>query len=292
MHALVLHYDKIKPAADQFLAAGQVGFLNGWGVFSTIRVRDGVLFAFERHWNRLVRDAKLLRVPMPDSADWLHQQLLKLVDANNAYNSTLRLAIVRNKGGMFEGPGLSRPFELVAFTADLRLWGESARLGVVQQARHASSPFAGTKVTSWCQNLAWYEWAHEQGYDEVVLFNERQEVSECTSANIFAVFGNRVVTPPLSSGCLPGITRELLLEAISADGLSVSEQTLFLPDLEKADEVFITSSTRELMSVAFIEGVKMKQQRSARRELQLEFTKYAEHYVKLTTNVGIGSINR
>ncbi len=292
MHALVLHYDKIKPAADQFLAAGQVGFLNGWGVFSTIRVRDGVLFAFERHWNRLVRDAKLLRVPMPDSADWLHQHLLKLVDANNAYNSTLRLAIVRNKGGMFEGPGLSRPFELVAFTADLRPWGESARLGVVQQARHASSPFAGTKVTSWCQNLAWYEWAHEQGYDEVVLLNERQEVSECTSANIFAVFGNRVVTPPLSSGCLPGITRELLLEAISADGISVLEQILFLPDLEKADEVFITSSTRELMSVAFIEGVKMKQQRSARRELQLEFTKYAEHYVKLTTNVGIDSINR
>ena len=89
MHALVLHNDKIKPASEPFLAAGQVGFLNGWGVFSTFRVRDGVLFAFERHWNRLVRDAKLLRVPMPDSADWLHQQLLKLVDANNSHNSTL-----------------------------------------------------------------------------------------------------------------------------------------------------------------------------------------------------------
>ena len=290
MHALVLHHDKIKPASDPFLAAGQVGFLNGWGVFSTFRVRDGVLFAFERHWNRLVRDAKLLRVPMPDSADWLHQQLLKLVDANSAHNSTLRLAIVRNKGGMFEGPGLTRPFELVAFTADLRQWGESARLGVVQQARHASSPFAGTKVTSWCQNLAWYEWAHEQGFDEVVLLNERQEVSECTTANLFAVFGNHVFTPPLNSGCLPGITRELLLQAISADGLSVSERTLSLSDLEKADEVFITSSTRELMSVESIDGVKMKKQGSAKFRLQLEFTKYAHYYVKSTTNVGIESI--
>ncbi len=291
MHALVLHNDKIKPAADPFLAAGQVGFLNGWGVFSTFRVRDGVLFAFERHWNRLVRDAKLLRVPMPDSADWLLQRLLKLVDANSAYNSTLRLAIVRNKGGMFEGPGLTRPFELIAFTADLRQWGESARLGIVEQGRHASSPFAGTKVTSWCQNLAWYEWAHERGYDEVVLLNERREISECTSANIFAAFGNQVITPPLSSGCLPGITRELLLHAITANGVSFSEQTLYLPDLEKADEVFITSSTRELMPVVFIEGLRMKQQSTVTTRLQLEFTNYALDYVKSTTNVGSSSIN-
>ena len=106
MHSLVLHNETVKPASSPFLASGQVGFLNGWGVFSTIRVRDGVLFAYERHWRRMVRDAALLRVPMPSSPDWLHSQLSKLVDANQALNATLRLAIVRNKGGMFEGPGL------------------------------------------------------------------------------------------------------------------------------------------------------------------------------------------
>lgn len=286
MHALVLHNDRIKPASDTFLAAGQVGFLNGWGVFSTIRVRDGVLFAFERHWARLMRDAKLMRVPMPHSADWLHQQLLKLVDANQAHNATLRMAIVRNKGGMFEGPDQARPLELIGFTADLHPWGEFARLGVIENARHAASPFAGTKVTSWCQNLTWHEWAHEQGYDEVVLLNEHGEVSECTSANIFAVFGNQVVTPPIGSGCLPGITRELLLDTVSAQGLDISERVLRLPDLEKADEVFITSTTRELMAVKFIEGIVLQQQGSARDFLQQEFTKYAQMYVATPANAG------
>ena len=287
MHSLVLHNETVKPASSPFLASGQVGFLNGWGVFSTIRVRNGVLFAYERHWRRMVHDAALLRVPMPSSPDWLHSQLSKLVDANQALNATLRLAIVRNKGGMFEGPGLERPFELIAFTTGLRTWGKTARLGLVEQGRHAQSPFAGTKVTSWCQNLAFYETAQESGFDEVVLLNERGEVSECTSANIFASFGGNVVTPPLSSGCLPGITRELLLDSVHADGITVSEKALKPSDLEAADEVFITSTTRELMPVESIQGLKINQQGLSRTLLGAAFTAFADAYVILVpANVG------
>jgi branched-chain amino acid aminotransferase len=287
MHSHVLHNEIVKPAADTFLAAGQVGFLNGWGVFSTIRVRDGVLFAYQRHWNRMVRDAKLLHVPMPTSADWLHHQLLKLVSANHASNATLRLAIVRNKGGMFEGPGLDRSFELVAFTTGLRSWGDSVRLGIVEQGRHAQSPFAGTKVTSWCQNLTFYETAQQQGFDEVVLLNEHGQVSECTSANIFATFGNTVVTPPLSSGCLPGITRELLLDSVKANDITVSEKVLLPGDLEKADEVFITSTTRELLAVESIAGLKIQSIGFARARLQASFTSFADEYVASSpANVG------
>ena len=278
MHSQVLHNEKVMPADAEFIAAGQVGFLNGWGVFSTIRVREGVLFAFDRHWKRIVRDAKLLRVPMPASAEWLHTQLRKLVDANEATNATLRLAIIRNKGGLFEGPELERPFELIGFTTGLKTWGDSVQLGLLEQGRHAQSPFAGTKVTSWCQNLTMYETAQEQGFDEVVLLNERGEVSECTSANIFASFDGRVVTPPLSSGCLPGITREILLECITADGLRVSEQVINPLDLEAADEVFITSTTRELLSVKSIQGLKIKRGGQARATLQAAFTAFAENY--------------
>ena len=288
MHSHVLHNETVKPAAEPFLASGQMGFLNGWGVFSTIRVRDGVLFAYERHWKRMVRDAKLLHVPMPSSSDWLQQQLLKLVCANHASNATLRLAIVRNKGGMFEGPGLDRPFELVAFTTGLKSWGDSVRLGIVEQGRHAQSPFAGTKVTSWCQNLTFYETAQEQGFDEVVLLNERGEVSECTSANLFASFGNSVFTPPLSSGCLPGITRELLLESVSVSGITIAEKTLLPVDLEKADEVFITSTTRELLAVESIQGLKIRTAGLARAKLQSSFTTFADDYVaNSAANVGI-----
>src|SRR6202030_1940844 len=110
--------------------------------------------------------------------------------------------------------------------------------------------FAGVKYLSWSENLTRYERAHEQGFDEVVLLNERGEVAECTSANIFVAKGDSVFTPPLSSGCLPGVTRALLLEEIDVPGLSVSEKVILTADLESADEVFITSTTRDLMPVA------------------------------------------
>jgi len=104
----------------------------------------------------------------------------------------------------------------------------------VPHARHAASEFAGTKYLSWSENLARYERAHEQGFDEVVLLNERGEVAECTSANIFVVKGDQVSTPPLSSGCLPGVTRALLLEEIHVPGLAIAERILFTKDLEAA----------------------------------------------------------
>src|SRR5436305_316583 len=82
---------------------------------------------------------------------------------------------------------------------------------------------------------------------EVILLNERDEVAECTSANIFAAKGGEVWTPPLASGCLPGITRELLLSEVTAPGVRVSERVLTARDLESADEVFISSTTRDLL---------------------------------------------
>src|SRR6202030_4277112 len=98
--------------------------------------------------------------------------------------------------------------------------------------------FAGVKYLSWSENLTRYERAHEQGFDEVVLLNERGEIAECTSANIFIAQGDQVYTPPLSSGCLPGVTRALLLEEIRLPGLAIAEKILFKEDLEAADEIF------------------------------------------------------
>ena len=258
MHRYLLHNDAIRDTADHLLTPGQVGLLNGWGVFSTLRVFEGSLFAYPRHWARMKRDAELLHVPFPDSSDWLQERLLKLVAANNAQNSTLRVAVVRNKGGMFEGPGIATDFDLIAFTKDLKDWGTAARLALAPKTRHADHVFAGTKMLSWSFNLVLLEQANQRGYDEVVLLNERGEVSECTSANLFAVFGNQVVTPPLSSGCLPGITRALLLEEIRLPGITVEESILMPGDLQKADEVFMTSSTRDLLKVAEIEGLALR----------------------------------
>jgi hypothetical protein len=139
-----------------------------------------------------------MHVPFPADAGQLKSALLEMVEANRARNATLRVVVVRNRGGLFEGPDQNRDFDVIAFTSDINPWGESVRLGLKPNGRYAQNEFAGAKILSWAQNLTWYEEAHQRGFDEVVLLNERGEVSECTSANIFAATGREVVTPPLA----------------------------------------------------------------------------------------------
>ncbi|MGE5486693.1 MAG: aminotransferase class IV [bacterium] len=278
VHRFILHNDEIREASDPILAAGQIGALSGWGVFSTLRVSAGVPFAFERHWARMQRDARLLAVPMPDNPEYVRSRVLRLIEANGASEATLRVAILRNRGGLWEGPG-EREFDLIALTADLKHWSSGVRLAVAEQARHAASPFRGVKMLSWAPNLVMLERAQQRGFDEVILLNERGEVSECTSANIFAGSGDTVVTPPLDSGCLPGVTRELLVDEVRAPGISVCERALSLDDLYSADEVFITSTTRDLLPVLEIEGQKLEPRGDLRRRLEAAFRAYTDQYV-------------
>ncbi|MGH9612385.1 MAG: aminotransferase class IV, partial [Bryobacteraceae bacterium] len=238
-----------------------------------------VLFAYDRHWERMERDAALLRIPFPDNANALHDDLLRLVEANEAWNATLRVYVIRNRGGIWEGPGIERPFDIVAYSTGLTQWGASVRLSVKPEARHSRCEFAGTKVNSWGWNLAWHEEAHARGYDEVVLLNERGQVSECTSANVFAVRADEAWTPPLDSGCLPGVTRALLLSEVRAESISVIEKPLRLADLESADGVFITSTTRDVLPVSEIEGLRVRNDRRVTDALQAAFTAYRERYI-------------
>src|ERR1700689_2538783 len=136
MHRLLLHNNEIRDAGERVLSPGQVGLMNGWGIFSTIRVQDGGLFAWERHWGRMQRDAARMRVPFPDDASALEEKLYRLIEQNEAANSTLRVVIVRNRGGMWEGPAAAeRAFDTIAFTAPLNDWGTAVKLGIVENAR-------------------------------------------------------------------------------------------------------------------------------------------------------------
>ena len=261
------------------LSPGQVGLLSGWGVFSTLRVADGVLFAFERHWARIARDAAAFHVSIPADPAKVHRKLVELVEANQAYNSTLRIVIVRNGGGMWAGPSNGRESDLIALTADSKDWGRGVKLAYQPNGRDSACPFAGTKILSWAMNLTWLETAHSRGFDEVILLNERGEAAECTSANLFVANANQVWTPPLSSGCLPGITREVLLAEIHVPGYAIAEKALTPGDLESADEVFITSTTRDLLPVQEIEGKKVGRSDHARIALQSAFSAYLTRYI-------------
>lgn len=246
MHGSVLYNDRIVGSGEKLLRPGQVGLFTGWGVFTTLRIYGGVPFAFERHWDRLSHDARLLNVEMPPSRDGLRGRLIELVRSNRCPESKMRLSILRSRGGLFEGPGSGRRTDVVAFTADLVPSPPTVALDLQAHGRHAASRFAGVKTLSWVQNLVLFENARRDGFADALLLNERGEVSECSSANVFAVRDGVTYTPPLSSGLLPGVTRRVMLEELDE---SVQERTLTLEDLWAADEVFITSSTRELVAV-------------------------------------------
>jgi branched-chain amino acid aminotransferase len=279
VHRFILHNEEIRESSDKLLAPGQVGLLSGWGVFSTIRVADGVLFAFERHWARMRKDAAALRVPLPPDAQPVRRKLLELVQANQAFDATLRIVVVRNTGGMWEGPGSGRPSDLIALTSASKEWGSGVRLCYTPHARYAAGEFAGAKILSWAMNLTWLETAQTRGFDETILLNEHGQVAECTSANIFAVEGGRVWTPPLSSGCLPGVTRELLLHEIHVPGYTIQEKALTPADLESAAEVFITSTTRNLLPVVEIEGRAIHPPGPACAAFETAFAAYVDAYV-------------
>ncbi len=275
----MLHNDAIREASDAALSAGQIGLLSGWGVFSTLRVIDGVLFAWERHWARVRKDAALFNIELPQDPEPLRRRLLDLIEANKAPNSTLRLAIVRNGGGMWAGAPTGRASDIIALTADTKHWGGGVKLTWAEQGRHAASPFSGAKILSWALNLRLLEMAQARGFDEVILLNEFGQVAECTSANIFVAKGVQALTPPLSSGCLPGITREVILAEIQVPGLTICEQPLTPADVESADEVFITSTTRELLPVLEIDGKELGRGDRVRLALQRAFTLYEERYI-------------
>ena len=279
LHRYILHNQTIRDANDPLLAASQVGLLSGWGVFTTLRVSEGVLFAWERHWARITRDAAAFHVALPPDPEKLRRNLLELVEANGAHNSTMRLCIVRNGGGMWANPSPERESDVIALTADTKNWGTGVKLAYQANARHAGSPFSGTKILSWSMNLTWLETAQCRGFDEVILLNERGEVAECTSANIFVANGHQVWTPPLSSGCLPGITREVLLNEVHLAGYSLQEKVLMPADLESADEVFITSTTRDLLRVLQVEDRAIGRTDDARIHLQDKFGEFLQRYV-------------
>ncbi len=279
IHRHVLHNDAIRQASDLTLSPGQVGLLSGWGVFSTLRVAKGVLFAFERHWARMKRDATAMHVPLPQDPEAVRRKLLELVDANQAPDCTLRVVVVRNGGGMWAGPSTGCESDLIALTAESKDWGTGVKLAYQANGRFAGCPFSGTKILSWAMNLTWLESAQWRGFDEVILLNERGEVSECTSANIFIANGSEVWTPPLTSGCLPGITRELLLGEVQAPGFRVSAKAFTPAELEAADEVFITSTTRDLLPVLQVEDKKLARGSAAREALARVFGAYLAKYV-------------
>ena len=254
IHRFVFHNDEVKPVEKTRWSPGQAGLICGWGLFTTVRIVRGEAFAYERHWRRLEKDAALIRLPLIYSGARVRVQLQELIRANRVKEGCARIYLVWNTVGSWKSDEKMAEVDLVIATADLPHYPEMVRLALREHGRHAASPLAGVKTISWLDSVWAAEEAKREGYDEVVLLNERGEVTECTAANIFAVRNDKVITPPLSSGCLEGVTRGVLMEIAAEAGTTVVEQAMRPEDLYAADEVFITSTNRNVIGVKEIAG--------------------------------------
>jgi len=280
IHRIVFHQDRLLPVEQVRLSPGQSGLMSGWGLFTTIRIVEGIPFAFERHWSRLQRDAVRTHCPFPFEQETVRHQLEEVLRENQVREGCARVYMIYNHDSLWRSDENLPQVDLLICSAGLPVYREICRLTLREQGRHAGSPLAGVKVTSWLNNVWNLHEAHHAGFDEVILLNERGEVAECTAANIFCVQGGKVLTPALTSGCLAGITREILLEIGVGVGIPVEEKTLFLDDLYGAEEVFISSTNRNLLPVSAINDRSMtKAPGPIVHELERAFVLYIRRYL-------------
>jgi branched-chain amino acid aminotransferase len=281
IHRIVFHNERLLPVEQVRLSPGQSGLLSGWGLFTTMRIVAGVPFAFERHWKRLARDAERTHCPFPFEEEVVRGHLAEVLRANGVREGCARIYVVSNQIGFWRSDENFPAADLLITSSGLPSYRDPLRLGLLEQGRHAASPLAGVKVTSWLPNVWALSEAQREDHDEVVLLNERGEVAECTAANVFCARGGRVLTPPLSSGCLAGITREVVMEIAPGQGIPVEERTLFPGDLYAADEVFISSTNRSMLNVSEIAGKKIAIPRDLiARRLEKIFNAYVSEYIE------------
>ena len=222
------------------------GLLTGDGVFETLRIYDGTPFAMRRHLERLARSAEGLGLRMPELD--LRAAMEEVTAANGLTDGRLRLTVTGGVAPLGSDRGDATPTVIVAATA-MNPWPPTTEVVLVPWRRNEHSALAGLKTTSYAENVVALAYAHERGAGEALFLNTAGHLCEGTGTNVFLVLDGELVTPALSSGCLAGITRALVIELTGARECDVAGDAL-----ESAEEVFLTSSTREVQPVGRTAG--------------------------------------
>jgi branched-chain amino acid aminotransferase len=226
------------------------GLTVGDGVFETIDVRTGVCVAPTRHLARLARSARGLGLPPPD-LDELARALDKVVAANpEVERGAIRVTFTSGPGTVGSGRGDTGPSRIVAIRALVPPEPDVA-VFVVPWPRNERGALAGLKTVSYAENAMALAEAHRHDAGEAIFANTGGQLCEGSGTNVFLVVDGQLLTPPLHSGCLAGITRALLIERC---GLAIEERDLPVGALIDADEAFLTSATRDVQPIRTVDG--------------------------------------
>ena len=223
------------------------GLTTGDGCFETMKVVDGVPFALTRHLRRLERSCAGLGLVGPGD-QVVREACEEVLGAAGPGAGRLRVTVTGGRAPLGSGRGDVSPTGAVV-AGPPAAWPPTTAVAVCPWVRNERSAVAGLKTTSYAENVVALAWGMERGCTEVLFANTRGELCEGTGTNVFVVLDGRLVTPPLEAGCLAGVTRELLLEAVDA-----TEATVPIDALADATEVFLTSSTRDVHPVHAVDG--------------------------------------
>lgn len=246
MHDLVAFNFRIVSSVEASLPTLSLANLYGKGVFTTIAVNERESFLWEKHWRRIRSNAEKLKIDLTEFSDTTTRAAVdELINQNNIANARVRITFFDTSSSkIWPFEATSNPSLLIT-TGDLVPVPDNFRLTVSPYTINSRSPLAGIKSCNYLEKLMAMDEAKGRGFDEAIQVNERGEVTSATMANVFWLYGGRLFTPSLATGCLQGTTREYVLE-----NLECGEVEAGIEELDSADALYLTSAGLGITSVA------------------------------------------
>ena len=228
---------------DAKISISDLSYQFGYGLFETIKCEQGIPVFFESHYKRLTHSAKELDMPFPVEQEEFRNWIKSILGANKLTQARVKIIISKRLEDKFNVFIMASSFEKLPSSYSLLSYTLS---------RDSKSVSFRHKTTSRADSYVAYKKALESGFNDALYVNEKNELIECTRANIFLVLEDKIITPLLESGILSGVTRTRVLEIAKNENITVEEKNVHSLYLSKAKGVFITNAIIGLMPVSRI----------------------------------------